>query len=94
MSGYDSWLEDPYNAAEEANLEFEELVEEYMKGDYNPYLEDNIRDVFINDGFFNEHWATLVQALQDGNKEVVGLIVSTCIYEYWEKMAEDRVIEC
>ena len=45
----------------------------------------------MNDAFFGDHWATLVEALQNNEKEKIGLIISTCIYEYWENSAERAV---
>jgi hypothetical protein len=72
----------------EDNEDFEEEVAELLNGEYNPDLEENIKEAFLNDAFFGSHWDTLVNALQNNNKEMIGVIVSTCIYEYWESKAE------
>ena len=88
MSRYDDWLEQPYNEAEDDQAEFDEQVAELLNGDYNPDLPDNIKEAFLNDAFFGKHWDALVDAIQKNEKAVVGLIINTCIYEYWESRAE------
>jgi uncharacterized protein (DUF608 family) len=71
--------------------EFDEQLAELLNGDYSPDLEENIKEAFMNDAFFGDHWATLVEALQNNEKEKIGLIISTCIYEYWENSAERAI---
>lgn len=80
-------IEDRYYIPEDDD-DFDEQVAELLNGDYNPDLEENIKEAFLNDAFFGSHWDTLVTALQNNNKELIGIIVSTCIYEYWESRAE------
>ena len=75
-----------YEPEDEEN--FDEEIAELLNGDYNPDLEENIKEAFLNDAFFGSHWDTLVTALQTNNKEMIGILVSTCIYEYWEFRAE------
>ena len=88
MSKYDNWLEAPYNEAENEQDEFDERVAELLNGDYNPDLPDNIKEAFLNDAFFGSHWDALVDAIQKNEKAVIGLIITTCLYEYWEARAE------
>lgn len=88
MSKYDDWLEQPYNEAEDEQAEFDEQVAELLNGDYNPDLPENIKEAFLNDAFFGSHWDALVDAIQKNEKAVVGLIITTCLYEYWESRAE------
>ena len=71
--------------------EFDEQLAELLNGDYSPDLEENIKEAFMNDAFFGDQWATLVEALQNNEKEKIGLIISTCIYEYWENSAERAI---
>lgn len=71
--------------------DFDEEIAELLNGDFSPDLEENIKKAFMNDAFFGDHWATLVKALQNNEKEKIGLIISTCIYEYWENSAERAV---
>ena len=91
MKSYDSWLEAPFHEAEDDQQEFEEKVAELLNGDYNPDLPENIKEAFLNDAFFGSHWNALVDAIQKNEKAVVGLVITTCIYEYWESRAE---IDC
>lgn len=72
----------------EDDEDFDEQVAELLNGDYNPDLEENIKDAILDDALFGNHWDALVTAIQTNNKEVIGIIVSTCIYEYWESRAE------
>ena len=72
----------------EDDEDFDEQVAELLNGDYNPDLEENIKDAILDDALFGNHWDALVTAIQTNNKEVIGSIVSTCIYEYWESRAE------
>ena len=73
--------------------EFNEEVVELLNGDCNPDLPENIKDAIMDDALYGEHWDALVEALQKNEKEKVGLIFSTCIYEYWEKFAQRFVNE-
>ena len=73
--------------------DFDEEIAELLNGDFSPDLEENIKEAFMNDAFFGDHWATLVEALQNNEKEKIGLIISTCIYEYWENSAERAVYD-
>jgi len=88
MSRYDNWLESPYNDAENEQAEFDERVAELLNSDYNPDLPENIKEAFMNDAFFGSHWDALVDAIQKNEKAVIGLIITTCLYEYWEARAE------
>jgi len=88
MSRYDNWLEQPYNEAEDEQSEFDERVAELLNSDYNPDLPENIKEAFMNDAFFGSHWDALVDAIQKNEKAVIGLIITTCLYEYWEARAE------
>ena len=81
-------MEDRYYIPEDDDEEFEEAVAELLNGDYNPDLEENIKEAFLNDAFFGLHWDSLVNAIQKNEKEKIGLIISTCLYEYWEDRAE------
>jgi hypothetical protein len=88
MSRYDNWLESSYNDAENEQDEFDERVAELLNSDYNPDLPENIKEAFMNDAFFGSHWDALVDAIQKNEKAVIGLIITTCLYEYWEARAE------
>jgi hypothetical protein len=88
MNKYDNWLESPYNEAEDEQAEFDEQIAELLNGDYNPDLPENIKEAFLNDAFFGAHWDALVDAIQKNEKAVIGLIITTCLYEYWETRAE------
>jgi len=88
MSRYDNWLEQPYNEAEDEQAEFDERVAELLNSDYNPDIPENIKEAFMNDAFFGSHWDALVDAIQKNEKSVIGLIITTCLYEYWEARAE------
>jgi hypothetical protein len=68
--------------------DFDEQIAELLNGDYNPDLPENIHEAFCNDAFFGSHWDALVDAIQKNEKSVIGLIITTCIYEYWEGRAE------
>jgi len=68
--------------------DFDEQVAEMLNSEYSPDLPENIKEAFLNDALFGSHWDSLVDALQKNEKERIGLIVSTCIYEYWERKAE------
>jgi hypothetical protein len=81
MSMHDRYFEP------EDDEDTEEQIAELLRGDYNPDLEENIKEALIDDALFGSHWDTLVTALQTNNKEIIGVIVSTCIYEYWEARA-------
>ena len=72
----------------EDDEDFDEQVAELLNGDYNPDLEENIRDAICDEALFGKHWDTLVTALQNNDKNQIGIIVSTSIYEYWESRAE------
>ena len=72
----------------EDDEDFDEQVAELLNGEFNPDLPENIQEAFLNDAFLGKHWDTLVDALQKNDKPLIGLIVSTCIYEYWESKAE------
>lgn len=72
----------------EDDEDLDEQICELMNGSYNPDLPENIKEAFLNDAFFGDHWDALVEALQKNEKAVVGLIISTCIFEYWESRAE------
>ena len=80
-------MKDRYYEPED-DEDFDEQVAELLNGDYNPDLEENIKDAILDDALFGNHWDALVTAIQTNNKEVIGIIVSTCIYEYWESRAE------
>jgi len=88
MNKYDNWLESPYNEAEDEQAELDEQIAELLNGDYNPDLPENIKEAFLNDAFFGTHWDALVDAIQKNEKAVIGLIITTCLYEYWETRAE------
>jgi len=88
MNKYDNWLESPYNEAEDEQAELDEQIAELLNGDYNPDLPENIKEAFLNDAFFGAHWDALVDAIQKNEKAVIGLIITTCLYEYWENRAE------
>jgi hypothetical protein len=88
MNKYDNWLESPYNEAENEQAELDEQIAELLNGDYNPDLPENIKEAFLNDAFFGAHWDALVDAIQKNEKAVIGLIITTCLYEYWETRAE------
>jgi len=88
MNKYDNWLESPYNEAENEQDELDEQIAELLNGDYNPDLPENIKEAFLNDAFFGAHWDALVDAIQKNEKAVIGLIITTCLYEYWETRAE------
>jgi len=88
MNKYDNWLESPYNEAEDEQAELDEQIAELLNGDYNPDLPENIKEAFLNDAFFGAHWDALVDAIQKNEKAVIGLIITTCLYEYWETRAE------
>jgi hypothetical protein len=88
MSRYDNWLESPYNEAEDEQDELDQQIAELLNGDYNPDLPENIKEAFLNDAFFGTHWDALVDAIQKNEKAVIGLIITTCLYEYWETRAE------
>jgi hypothetical protein len=79
--------EDAYYEPED-DEDMEEQIAELLNGEYNPDLPENIQEAFLNDAFFGDHWDALITALQTNNKEMIGVIVSTCIYEYWESRAE------
>jgi len=78
----------------EDDEDYEEEIAELLNGEYNPDLPENIQSAIMDDALFGEHWETLVTALQNNNKELIGLIVSTCIYEYWENKAEKDCQPC
>jgi hypothetical protein len=88
MTKYDNWLESPYDEAEKEQAEFEEKVAELLNGDYSPDLPENIKEAIVDDALFGNHWDALVDAIQRNEKAVVGLIITTCLYEYWETRAE------
>jgi hypothetical protein len=88
MNKYDNWLESPYNEAENEQDELDEQIAELLNTDYNPDLPENIKEAFLNDAFFGAHWDALVDAIQKNEKAVIGLIITTCLYEYWETRAE------
>jgi hypothetical protein len=88
MTKYDNWLESPYDEAEKEQTEFEEKVAELLNGDYSPDLPENIKEAIADDALFGSHWDALVDAIQKNEKAVVGLIITTCLYEYWEARAE------
>ena len=88
MNKYDNWLESPYNEAENEQDELDEQIAELLNTDYNPDLPENIKEAFLNDAFFGVHWDALVDAIQKNEKAVIGLIITTCLYEYWENRAE------
>jgi hypothetical protein len=79
--------EDAYYEPEDDN-DFDEQIVEMLNGEYSPSLPDNIHEAFTNDAFFGDHWDALVDAIQKKEKAVIGLIITTCIYEYWETRAE------
>ena len=74
----------------EDDEDFDEQVAELLNGDYNPDLPENIKDALLDDALFGEHWDSFVEAIQKNDKHLIGLIVSTCIYEYWESRAESN----
>jgi hypothetical protein len=80
-------MEDRYYEPED-DEDLEEQIAELLNGDYSPDLPENIQEAISDDALYGDHWDTLVEALQKNDKEKIGLIVSTCIYEYWETRAE------
>ena len=80
-------MEDRYYEPED-DEDFDEQVAELLNGDYNPDLPENIKDAILDDALFGEHWDSLVDAIQKNDKPLIGLLVSTSIYEYWESRAE------
>jgi hypothetical protein len=72
----------------EDDEDFDEQVAELLNGDYNPDLPENIQAAIMDDALYGDHWELLVEAIQKNDKPLIGLIVSTCIYEYWENRAE------
>jgi len=88
IKSYDSWFESPYDDAEDDQAEFDEQVAELLNGDYSPDLPENIKEAIADDALFGSHWDALVDAIQRNEKAVVGLIITTCFYEYWEGRAE------
>jgi len=88
MTKYDNWLESPYDETEKEQAEFEEKVAELLNGDYSPDLPENIKEAISDDALYGSHWDALVDAIQKNEKAVVGLIITTCLYEYWEVRAE------
>ena len=82
-------IEDRYYEPEDPDDEdFDEQVAELLNGDYSPNLPENIQGAIMDDALYGKHWDSLVEALQKNEKEKIGLIVSTCIYEYWENSAQ------
>ena len=79
--------EDAYYEPEDEE-DFDEHIVKMLNGEYSPNLPDNIHEAFTNDAFFGDHWDALVDAIQKKEKAVIGLIITTCIYEYWEARAE------
>ena len=82
-------MEDRYYEPED-DEDFDEQIAELLNGDFNPDLEENIKDAILDDALFGNHWDTLVTALQNNDKNLIGIIVSTSIYEYWEARAESE----
>lgn len=86
------YTEDRYYEPEDPDDEdFDEQVAELLNGDYSPDLPENIMEAFCNDAFFGSHWDTLVEAIQKNEKEKIGLIICTCLYEYWEDSAQRAI---
>ena len=80
-------MEDRYYIPED-DEDFDEQVAELLNGDYDPDLPENIKDAILDDALFGEHWDLLVEAIQKNDKPLIGLLISTSIYEYWESRAE------
>lgn len=83
MSGYDSWLESGAHDGEDEEIRIEEeqarlLAEENNPDDYNNFVEAIAEDCLV------KHWDALEQALQQNDKEKIGLIISSAVYTYWE----------
>jgi hypothetical protein len=75
-----------YEPEDEEN--FDDEIAELLNGDYNPDLPENIKQAILDDALFGSHWDALVDAIQKNEKTVVGLIIVSSIYEYWEARAE------
>ena len=83
MDKYDSWLESGADDGldEQDRIDEEQarlLKEENNPNDYNNFIEAIAEDCLA------EHSALLEDALQKNDKALIGLIVSSAVYTYWE----------
>lgn len=92
---YDRWLEAPYR--EQADYEdwLEDRVNELMKGECDPFKEQNIVTAIYEDCLISkdgdlEQFADLM-----AKREVtaLGRMVFGRIIDYWERQAENQAIE-
>ena len=92
MSGYDSWLESPYYDNEDEESYLEEQIEYYLKNEYNINDPEAVKGAILEDALFRKHWDALNQAIQENDKEKVGLLFMASLFDYFEHMAETRAI--
>lgn len=71
--------------------EIQELIDYKLKNENYPYSADNILEALHNDALV-PHLDTIATFLANDDTVNAGLILSSAIYTWWEKMSEREVI--
>lgn len=69
----------------------QELIDHKLKNENYPYSADNILEALHNDALV-PHLDTIATFLSNDDTANAGLILSSAIYTWWEKMSEREVI--
>lgn len=59
--------------------------------DYSPYDWGNIQEA-LSEECLQAHKDAFIEAMENGKHDVLGLIVNTSIYEYWEAQAREAAL--
>ena len=88
MSRYDSWLESGAHDFESEEIWLDERVCELMKEECNPNAFHNLTEA-IGEDCLTKHKEQIEEALQTRNFEVLGRLIWSDVYDYWENQANN-----
>ena len=92
MNKYDAWLESPYRKAGDAEDRIDQRIAELMHGEMNPDNFDNFMEALYEECLY-KHRDTIEEALQKNDKAMLGLLIQSAVYDYWEGKAVSQADE-
>jgi hypothetical protein len=86
MSGYDKWIMSSADDGLDEQDRIDQEISRLMKLDYDPDNFNNFVEAITED-CLAPHKDTIEQALITDDKALLGLLISSAVFTYWEKKA-------
>ena len=86
MDKFDKWLMAGAEDGQDAQDRMDEEITRLMHSEYDPDNYENFVEA-IGEDCLVEHKETIEEALTKNDKALLGLILSSAVYDYWEKKA-------